>query len=128
MKNILIALNADAIDVQAIDFACYLANISGSKLTGVFLENLSVEERTFLNKDYGMPYLEWKADESIPEIKEKKINTESGIRLFKSACRKRQVSCIVHRDRGIPAEEMIAESRLQILLKLFHHRQTRSFQ
>jgi hypothetical protein len=40
MKKLMIALDAEKPDQQSIAFGCYLARLTRSGLTGVFLENL----------------------------------------------------------------------------------------
>ena len=39
MKKILVAIHAKQINANVFDFACYIAKLTHSKLTGVFLEN-----------------------------------------------------------------------------------------
>ena len=53
MKNILLvidATNKDMIDRSALDFACNLASLTRSKVTGVFLENLVPDEKEVMEK------------------------------------------------------------------------------
>jgi hypothetical protein len=46
MEKILLAIDAMKPDIKSLDFACYIANLTKSKVTGVFLENLvSTENR-----------------------------------------------------------------------------------
>ena len=44
MKKILVALNAISPDKNSLEFACYLARLTNSKITGIFLENIAYEE------------------------------------------------------------------------------------
>ena len=44
MEKILLAMDALNLNMNAIDFACYVAKLTRSRLTGVFLEGL-IEER-----------------------------------------------------------------------------------
>ena len=43
MEKILLVINAHKPDVQAIRFACGIAKDAGTKLTGVFVENVYFE-------------------------------------------------------------------------------------
>ena len=40
MKKIILAVDAVNLNTHTIDFACYLAKLTRSKLTGIFLENM----------------------------------------------------------------------------------------
>jgi len=43
MKKILLAIDAEKLDQKSLGFGCYLAQLTGSPLTGVFLENVHSE-------------------------------------------------------------------------------------
>jgi nucleotide-binding universal stress UspA family protein len=111
MENILLAINATNISMPALDFACYLAKLTGSKVTAVFLENLVADEKPVMEKAYGTPYLDWEIDEKSPAFQEKKKLMEQNIELVKTSCENRGVRLTLHRDEGVPAKEVIAESR-----------------
>ena len=116
MEKILLAVNPACIDMNALDFACYIARLTRSKLTGVFLE--------------GEPELEKMVAKRVPSAmssnaveKENAVCTtgsktlcEEPLRFFKEACANRTVSCNVHRDRSVPVYEIIGESRFADLL------------
>lgn len=116
MKKIILAIDAVNPDSSALDFACYMANLTHSKLTGIFLENLVADEKPVLTTAYGSPYLDWKADESSPEFLDKQKRIEKNIELFRQACENRSVRYNAHRDRNVPAREIISESRYADLL------------
>ena len=50
MEKILLAVDAINPDNNSLEFACYLGRLTKSKITGVFLENLPIEERPLLKK------------------------------------------------------------------------------
>ncbi len=93
------------------DFACYLGRMTNSKVTGIFLENLVVNQKLVLREMYGQNYFDWTVDKSSREYQEKIEAVERNLRLFKDACDKRSVRYSVHRDGGDPAKEVISESR-----------------
>jgi len=100
-------------NMECLDFACFLCNLTHSKLTGAFLENLEHEVRskeTLLETAAGsiLP------GKNIKEIKE--IYCEDNIAHFRDACTVRGVNCTVHRNRGIPIIEVIEESRYADLI------------
>lgn len=111
MENILLAIDATNLDMSALDFACYLGRLTHSKVTGVFLENLVDDEKPVLKTMHGSPYIDWEIDEKSPEMIEKRKKIETNIQYFKESCEKRSVNCSIHREEGVPASEMIEESR-----------------
>jgi hypothetical protein len=104
MCKILLAIDAQNINSNSIDFGCFIASLTNSKLTGVFLENLMAEEMRELNS------ISTYSNE-IPSSDEGNEKTESNIRTFREACAKRGVITNIHRKRGMPIKEMIEESR-----------------
>jgi nucleotide-binding universal stress UspA family protein len=113
MEKILFVTDAVKLNMQHLDFACSLANLTSSRLIGVFLENLEYELRSkeilqqlALNATV--------ADDSIRNVKEGYCKEH--INVFKEACEVRGVKCHVHRDRGVPAAEVISESRYADLI------------
>lgn len=111
MEKILLAIDAINPDTSALDFAFYVATLTNSKLTGIFLENLVAEEKPILTRAYGSPYLDWRVDESSPEYQDRQKLIEKNITLFKQVCENRSIRYNAHRDRNIPASEIISESR-----------------
>lgn len=111
MEKIILAIDAINPDTSALEFACYVARLTKSKLTGIFLENLVADERPILTKAYGSAYVDWRIDETDPEYQYKAQLIEKNISLFKQACESRSVNCVIHRDRNVPAREIISESR-----------------
>ena len=111
MKNILVAVDATKLDLNTLDFACYLARLTNSKITAAFLENLVADKKPLLKNIQGKAYVEWDIDENSPEVIEKKKMIEDNILQFKEGCNKRSVSCIIHKEEGVPAAEMLEESR-----------------
>jgi hypothetical protein len=111
MERILLAVDGIKLDMPALDFACYLGRLTQSKVTGIFLENLVAQERLVLKRVQGVNYPEWELDENSGDYQEKKKLIDNNITLFKEACKKRSVRCNTHRDSGVPAKEILVESR-----------------
>lgn len=116
MEKILLAIDAVNLNMPAIDFACFIARLTQSKLTGVFLENLVADEKPVLKKTYGSPTLDWELDESSSAFRDKRELIEKNITSFRKACENRSVACQIHRDRGMPSNEIISESRYADLI------------
>lgn len=97
MKKILLVMNGLDVNMPAVDFACYIAKLSRSHLTGIFLEG-----------DGGEKAL-------VPAMPDENT-VEANIRRFREACICRETLSLVHRDRGLPLSEVIAESRFADLI------------
>lgn len=107
----MIALDAEKPDLQSIAFGCYLARLSGSRLTGIFLENLPAENTPGVKFAYGSVFVETIGTGDAPERAFKdRVSTEN-IRAFKAYCEAQDVVYRVHRDQDVPQAELLAESR-----------------
>lgn len=111
MEKILLAVDAINPNKNTLEFACYLGRLTKSKVTGVFLENLVAEERPVLKQMHGLAYVDREVDEKSAEHKAKMELIEKNISFFKEGCINREVSYSLYRDRGVPAREMLEESR-----------------
>jgi len=98
MEKILLALDAMSLNMNTIDFGCYIARLTHSRLTGIFLEGLK-EERP-------VPVVEGDGAATV----------ETNIHRFREACVCRETLSLIHRDRGVPLSEIIEESRFADLL------------
>lgn len=116
MKKILLAIDCVNINMNALKFSCYIAKLTDSELTGVFLENLLDDVRPVNKQLYSVRYAESIAVSDLPCYTEKIKKTEQNIQFFKEACERSGVKRHVHRDRGIPVKEIIEESRFADLI------------
>jgi nucleotide-binding universal stress UspA family protein len=116
MKKLMIALDAEKPDRQSIAFGCYLARLTSSVLTGVFLENLPAENAPGVKFAYGGVFVETIDPGDLPEMEFKRKACSENIREFRAICEEQGISCQVHRDQGVPGEELIAESRYADLI------------
>ena len=116
MEKILLAINPTKVNVNTIDFACYVAKLTRSKLTAMFLENLPGEEVPTLKAFHGGAYVESVVQSDLPGNKEQLIQWDQNVKVFENACRNRAVAYCIHRDKGVPTEEVISESRFADML------------
>ncbi len=116
MEKILLAIDSSNMNMNAIEFACYLAKLTKSKITGVFLENLVFAEKPVMKQVHGMPYTETIVESDLPDYPEKQKRIQDNIRFFKEACENRGIRWNIHRDKGVPTEDLIKESRYADLL------------
>ena len=112
MEKILLAIDAGAPCKKALDFACYLARLTKSKLTGVFLDNLASAEIPLAITEKVMAGAYDEKD--AYSIARKMI--ETNIEAFRQECINQEVNCTVHRDHGVPADDIITESRFADVL------------
>jgi hypothetical protein len=105
MKKILLAIDADHINQAAVDLACYIAQLTHSKLMGIFFERK--EEALLTHRVYDLP------KESI--ITKEPAGTaiqKSPLQLFEEACANRGIRAqVMHSITKKPARKMVAESR-----------------
>jgi hypothetical protein len=111
MEKILLAIDATNLDNNTFEFACYLGRLTKSKVTGIFLENLIAEEKPVLTELHGAAYTGHEIDTSSAAYKDKMEVVEKNIAFFKEGCISRGVNYSLHRNRGVPAHELIEESR-----------------
>ncbi len=118
MENILLAINAESPNWNTLDFACYIAKVTGSGLTAVFLENLAAEEKLVIKKMYEATYIDWELDENSPRYQEKMKLIEQNIERFKKRCAEHGITNSIHRDKDAPNKDLISETRFADVLIL----------
>ncbi len=114
MEKILLVIYARQPDMEAIDFACRLSAMTGSTLTGLFIENIFFQPMPADSLE-GVSYFKTvRENSSHPVI----ADTEQAVRLFKEECQRKGINPEIYMDKGEPAEEVIFESRFADLLVL----------
>lgn len=114
MEKILIAANAAQISINTVDFACYVAKLTHSRLTGVFCQHSSPAFSPASGKLRNAPLAEGPGGD-IPVYGEQMPGSDN-INLFQEACQNRGVNSNVHIDYGIPVAQLIKETRFADLL------------
>ena len=118
MEKILLSLKAEEVNMQAVEFACYIAKSTNSTITGVFLENELVEDVPVRKSLHGYPFVETIVASDLPGYEEKQKKYSGNIKLFEEACTNRGVRYEVTAKKMIPSKEIIDESRFADLLIL----------
>jgi nucleotide-binding universal stress UspA family protein len=119
MEKILLAVNGQQINSGTIDFACYMALLTKSKLTALFIKDKEFELPTA--GDHKKVYHE---DDStlLKESKAISRNMDESLKFFLGACERRGVKADilirgeVYGDKRSPVKETIDESRFADLL------------
>lgn len=105
------AIDAVALDMHALNFACYVGNLTRSPLSGLFLEDIREETVPVMKKVFGMPYVETIVAGDIPANKIKIKLCEENVDQFRKVCNSKGVNCNIQVVKGDPAKEIIRESR-----------------
>lgn len=117
MEKILLAIDATNPNKNALEFACYLARLTKSKVTGVFLENKEPEGVPILKQLQKITSDEWGQEDNWQEYQ---LNHEelikNNITHFKNGCISREVNYTLHHDKGTPVNELVEESRFADIL------------
>ena len=100
MRKILLATNANEVKTSAVDFGCFIANLSQSPLTGVFLQNNYKKEiaETLVPVD----------DEEYEAELDADILTNA--KIFCNRCLYNDARHSIHHIQGNPVREIIKES------------------
>ena len=107
------ALNATKLNKNTVDFACYIANLSHSKLTAIFIEKTESREKLETKKTFALTAEE---SGSLPGIVEWQKNLETNKKLFHDACSNRGTNCSINHQQYLSAEEFILETRFADLV------------
>jgi hypothetical protein len=110
MEKILLIMTSNKADSKAIDFGCYLAALTDSKLTGVLIEDPTMELASHDHQQSYFRKAKIKDDQFI------QMDLDQVMRYFSQECRLRGVSSNVYSDKGTPLEEVLQESRFADLM------------
>lgn len=118
MEKILLAMNSQRVEVNAIRFACYLTRITHSKLTGIFLENLIVREQIAVSQMEEETIIMGSLEIMDPYIDEEEQENSrlENIQTFLEVAQQEGVLAYVDVELGTPVEEMFHKMRLADLL------------
>ena len=129
MEKILLAMDGYKQHTYAIDFACYLAKLTHSRLTGVFLEGTPEGGEPGIQRLEEAEIMQRKEPEAVGRVSGESCAADpvlQHVHRFREACLCREVRARVHRDRGVPVEDILLESRFSDLIVVdpetsFHH-------
>ncbi|ANE49569.1 universal stress protein [Flavisolibacter tropicus] len=110
MEKILLIMNSHKADTKIIDFGCYIALLTESKLTGVLVEDTTLELASHDHQQSYYRKVKVRDDQSIL------MDSDQLMRYFSQECRLRGISSIIYSDKGSPMEEVLYESRFADLM------------
>ncbi|HEY9258568.1 universal stress protein [Chitinophaga sp.] len=116
MEKILLVMCGAAPTKNALNFACYLSNMTRSKLTGFFFENENYAAEPELKIVSGMPYAESIPNSHLREHAGKLDKTAYHMRDFELICENKGISASIKYLEDNILENIIEESRFADLI------------
>src|SRR5581483_1277002 len=116
MEKIMLAINSSPINKQTIDFACYLATLTHSRLHGIFFEDLEGEPLPRLKNVYGAPFVETVVTADIPENKIRVEQLQHNKKMFEMTCSNKGIKGNYTWHNSEALEDIITETRFADLL------------
>lgn len=115
MEKILLVLDAHKPATRTIDFACRVAKLAQSKLTGLLVENVFFE-RVPAEPEGALDFTAGrKGDTKADEVR---TDADQAVRIFIDETNRREVLSEVRVEKGEPIQEVIFETRFADLLIL----------
>ncbi|HVI45077.1 MAG TPA: hypothetical protein VM802_09405 [Chitinophaga sp.] len=113
MEKILYVTDAVKLNRECLEFACYLCNLTHSRLTGVFLENREMELRSkeYIQELAGTPAVPGGRLED-----QKELYRDDCIQRFQHICECSGINSTTHIVPGQPLAEVVKESRYADLI------------
>lgn len=108
-------MNAAEINTRSIDFAAYIAGLTQSKLTGLFIERIVHEKATSLKTPFALPYVETITAGDEERLYNSKA-VASNITCFENACIKRDICYTTELIQGKETDVITRESRFADLI------------
>jgi len=116
MEQILLIIDGTKPDMCSLDFACYIAGITNSKITILFGGNMKESEVPVQRELFALPYVETIIADDIPENLRMKKSVENNEKMFREACVNRNVNHFVRRNFKVSVSEIIKDSRFADLI------------
>lgn len=114
MKKILLAIDSMLLTKSAVKYACYIANMTGSRLIGVFVENETFPEMPDNMQVFDHSYAG--NNDNNPVWASAGYGLENSIREFTTGCKNEGITATVFLDRAVSPGELLEEARLSDLL------------
>lgn len=116
MEKILLVMCGAAPTRNALNFACYLSDITRSRLTGFFFERALYARQPELKQLYGMPYLESITAGDLPEQRTKTKKAGDYMREFEETCDVKGIPATARYLEDSILDNIIEESKFADLI------------
>ena len=111
MQRILVVINAHNPELESISFACKMAEVTKTKLTGLLVENLYFNY--IPTGGFESPYFETYGTSSNEPVV---ADIDQATRIFKEECKIKGITPDIIIDKGDPIQEIVFESRFADLV------------
>jgi len=116
MKNIRLVIDAGHLNTHHVQFACYLASLTRSRLIGIFMQNAPYQQLPEMKVALGSPFAETITISDLPDFTEKQALLRENESTFRAICERQGVHVSVHENPHEPLEQILAESRYADLI------------
>lgn len=116
MKNIRLVIDAGHLNIHHVQFACYIASLTQSRLTAIFMQNAPYQQLPEMKVAFGTPFAETITMKDLPDFKESQQLLRENEATFCVICERHGVHASVHENPYEPLDEILAESRFADLM------------
>jgi nucleotide-binding universal stress UspA family protein len=116
MEKLLLAVDNDPVDENAVDFACHLARLTQSRLTGIFLNEPVTEPEVVIESQRVAHGVTSITIAEFDQESEQAAQHEENIAIFREWAERSGVSFNVYLDKGVPVTELSYETRYADML------------
>jgi hypothetical protein len=116
MENILLVLDGTKPDKPTLEFACYIAGITRSKIQGLLGGKIKEHELPMRRELFALPYVETIVAGDIPENQRIMNSIHENEEWFGKACAYRDVNYSIRSQHKISVADVIRESRFADML------------
>lgn len=116
MKNIRLVIDAGHLNTHHAQFACYLASLTRSRLTGIFMQNTPYQQVPEMKVALGTTFVETVTLSDLPDFAQKQVLLRENESTFRAICERQGVHVSVHENPHEPLEQILAESRYADLM------------
>lgn len=116
MKNIRLVIDAGHLNTHHVQFACYLASLTRSRLTGIFMQNAPYQQIPQMKVALETAFAETLTLSDLPDFAEKQALLRENESTFRAICERQGVHVSVHENPHEPLEQILAESRYTDLM------------
>lgn len=116
MKNVILIINPDEVSISSIHFGCYVAQLTESRLTGLFLEKNIGNQTPTLKSLFGQTYVETIVASDLPGYQEHSAARMNSLEIFKKICLENGVRFSIVSQVSFSVKEIVAETRFADLL------------
>lgn len=111
MEKLLFAVDDNPVDENAVDFACHLARLTQSRLTGIFLNEPVSETEVVIEGRTGDDGVTAITIAEFDKESEQALRHEENIALFREWAERSGISFNAYLDKGVPAAGLAYETR-----------------